>query len=128
MRLQTKEVAMSPCIAPSTRPRFDSLRTRLRHQEGLPFLNLLSQPPVEAACRHCGHQWRKRIYNPWIALSIFPSQVLSDDHSCDDAVDRFQKLRYDQGLPAVGTETGSYCEARGRLPEPVVWDLVRQTG
>jgi hypothetical protein len=119
---------MSPCTAPSTRHRFDSLRQQLSKQEGLPFLNLLSRPLVEAACRHCGHLWRKRIYTPWITLSIFLSQVLSDDHSCDDAVDRFQKLRYDQGLPAVGTETGSYCEARRRLPEPVVWDLVRQTG
>jgi len=76
----------------------------------------------------CGHLWRERIYTPWITLSLFLSQVLSDDHSCDDAVDRFQKARYDQGLPAVGTETGSYCEARRRLPETVLWDLVRRIG
>jgi Transposase DDE domain len=129
MPFRTKEVAVSQCTAPSTtRPRFDSLREQLRHQEGLPFLKLLSQPLVEAACRDCGHQWRKRIYTPWITLSLFLSQILSDDHSCDDAVDRFQKVRYDQGLPAVGTDTGSYCEARRRLPASVVWELVRPTG
>jgi len=61
-------------------------------------------------------------------LSIFLSQVLSDDHSCDDAVDRFQKSRYDQGLPAVAPETASYCEARRRLPEGLAWDLARSTG
>jgi hypothetical protein len=119
---------MSQSTAPATRHQFDSWREQLRQQEGLPFLNLLSRPRVEAACRHWGHRWRKRIYTPWITLSIFLSQVLSDDHSCDDAVDRFQKTRYDQGRSAVGTETGSYCEARQRLPEPVLWDLVRQTG
>ena len=63
------------------------------------------------------HRWRDRIYTPWITLGIFLSQVLSADHSCDDAVDRFQKCRNDQGLPKVATDTSSYCEARERLPE-----------
>ena len=35
--------------------------------------------------------------HPLDPLGIFLSQVLSDDHSCDDAVSRFQKFRYDQG-------------------------------
>ena len=119
---------MSQSTAGATCGPFDSAREQLKKQEGLPFLNLLSRPLVEAACRRCGHLWRKRIYTPWITLGVFLSQVLSDDHSCDDAVDRFQKARYDQGLAAVGVETGSYCEARQRLPEAVAWDLVRQTG
>ncbi len=50
-------------------------------------------------------------------MGLFLSQILSDDQSCDDAVDRFQKFLYDQGLPAVATETTSYGEARQRLPE-----------
>jgi hypothetical protein len=105
-----------------------SLRDQLGHQNGLPFLKLLSRAIVEQACRHGNHRWRERLYTPWITLSLFLSQVLSDDHSCDDAVDRFQKFRYDQGLPAVAPETSSYCEARQRLPEALTWDLVRRTG
>ena len=96
--------------------------------EGLPFLDVLSRPLVEAACRHSAIAGGTRVYTPWITLSLFLSQVLSDDHSCDEAVDRFQKFRYDQGLPAVSTETTSYCEARQRLPEGLFWDLVRRTG
>jgi len=119
---------MSQSTAAAARGPFDSAREQLQKREGLPFLNLLSRPLVEAACRRCGHLWRKRIYTPWITLSLFLSQVLSDDHSCDDAIDRFQKVRHDQGLSAVGVETGSYCEARQRLPEAVLWELVRQTG
>src|SRR5207245_1949239 len=38
------------------------------------------------------------------------------------------KYRYDRGLPSVGTETTSYCEARQRLPEGLFWDLVRRVG
>jgi len=119
---------MAQATPTSPRLRFDSLRNQLAKQERLPFLKILSRTLVEQACRHCNHRWRERIYTPWITLGIFLSQILSDDHSCDDAVERFQKFRYDQGLPAVAPETSSYCEARQRLPEGLTWDLVRRTG
>ena len=105
-----------------------SLRIRLRLAPGLPFLDLLSPALVEESCRRILHPWRKRIYTPWITLSLFLAQVLSDDHSCDDAVDRLQKYRHDHGFTAVASHTGSYCEARQRLPENLFWDLVRRTG
>jgi hypothetical protein len=114
--------------ASSSRDQFVSLRDQFAQQTGLPFLRVLSRAFVETACRHLSHRWRKRVYTPWITLSIFLSQILSDDHSCDDAVDRFQKFRYDQGFPAVAPDTTSYCEARQRLPEGVFWDLVHRTG
>jgi hypothetical protein len=113
--------------APS-RSQFGSVRDQLHQSRGLPFLKLLSRSLVEASCHHCNHTWRNRVYTPWITLSLFLSQILSDDHSCDDAVDRFQKYRYDQGLPSVSPETTSYCEARQRLPEKLAWELVRRTG
>jgi hypothetical protein len=119
-------VAQSTTSSPHDQ--FVSLRDQLAGQKGLPFLNILSRALVEAACRQAHHQWRERIYTPWITLSLFLSQILADDHSCDDAVDRFQKFRYDQGLPEVAPETTSYCDARRRLPEGIFWDLVRRTG
>jgi Transposase DDE domain len=125
---QTKEVAVAQSILTPSGRQFDSLREHLNRQQGLPFLDHLSPARVEASCRDRGHTWRERIYPPRITLGIFLSQVVSDDHSCDDAVDRFQKYRHDRGLPAVSPETTSYCEARQRLPEEVFWDLVRRTG
>jgi len=119
-------------VAQSTAPApcdpFVSIRDRLARHQGLPFLTILSRSAVEAACRAIGHQWRERVYLPWITLSLFLSQVLSDDHSCDEAVDRLQKFRHDRGLPLVSPETTSYCEARIRLPEGLFWELVRRTG
>jgi hypothetical protein len=79
-------------------------------------------------CRQGNYPWRERTYTPWITLGLFLSQVLSDGQSCDEAVDRFQKFRFDRRLPAVSPATTSYCEARQRLPEPLVWDLVRHSG
>jgi Transposase DDE domain len=121
-------VASAQSAAPSSRDRFDALRDRLRGQAGLPFLDLLCPRLVEDLARRCNHRWRNRVYTPWITLSLFLSQVLADDQSCTEAVDRLQKYRADRGLDPVATETGSYCEARDRLPEGLAWELVRQTG
>jgi hypothetical protein len=99
MRPDTKEVTVAQSTAPAPRVPFVSVRDQLVRQQGLPFLTILSRSAVEAVCRAFGHQWRERIYLPWVTLSLFLSQVLSDDHSCDEAVDRFQKFRHDQGLP-----------------------------
>ena len=114
--------------APSPRLTFDSARDRIAQDQGLPFLCLLSRAAVASACHRVAHQWRDRIYTPWITLGVFLSQVLSADQSCDDAVDRLQKFRHDQDLSKVATDTSSYCEARKRLPESLFWDLVRRTG
>jgi hypothetical protein len=125
---RSKDVAVEQSIAHSTGDPIHSVRGRLGRRDGLPFLDLLSRSSVEAACRLCGHQWRDRIYSPWITLSLFLSQMISDDHSCDEAVERLQKFRHDQGLSSVSPDTGSYCEARQRLPEELIWNLARRTG
>jgi hypothetical protein len=106
----------------------DAVRSQFAQQPGLPFLELLSATEVESACRARSHRWRNRIYTPWITLAMFLSQILSSDQSCGDALERFQKYRKDCGLPPVADDTASYCEARQRLPEEVVWELARRSG
>jgi hypothetical protein len=106
----------------------DAVRDQFAEQSGLPFLEVLSAAEVESTCRVWNHKWRTRIYTPWITLNMFLAQILSSDHSCGDALERFQKYRKDCGLPPVTDDTSSYCEARQRLPEEVVWDLARRSG
>ena len=106
----------------------DAARNQFAQQSGLPFLEVLSAAEVESTCRDWKHKWRSRIYTPWITLTMFLSQILSSDHSCGDALERFQKYRKDCGLPPVTDNTASYCEARQRLPEEVVWELARRSG
>ncbi len=112
----------------STGGQAGAVRDQFAQQTGLPFLEVLSAAEVESACRAWNHKWRNRIYTPWITLSMFLSQILSSDHSCGDALERFQKYRKDCGLPPVANDTASYCEARQRLPEEVVWELARRSG
>jgi hypothetical protein len=106
----------------------DTVRSQFAQQPGLPFLEVLSATEVETTCRAWNHNWRNRIYTPWITLAMFLSQILSSDQSCGDALERFQKYRKDCGLPPVADDTASYCEARQRLPEEVIWDLARRSG
>jgi hypothetical protein len=114
--------------SPSTGGQAGAVRDQFAAQAGLPFLEVLSASEVESSCRAHSHKWRSRVFTPWITLSMFLSQILSSDHSCGDALERFQKYRKDCGLPPVADDTASYCEARQRLPEEVVWDLARRSG
>ena len=119
---------MVQSTSPSKSDQAGAVRNRLAEQSGLPFLELLSASLVESVCRAWNHRWRKRIYTPWITLSMFLSQIVSSDQSCADALERFQKYRADQNLPPVTDDTVSYCEARQRLPEEAIWDLARRSG
>ena len=64
-----------------------------------------------------GGRYRDRVFGPVTTIWGFLSQVLSDDHSCRDAVARVVAHRAAGGLPACSPNTASYCNARGRLPD-----------
>ena len=60
--------------------------------------------------------WRERLYAPLDTLRLFVGQVLSADRACQDVVGRRLSERIAQGQSASALTTGSYCEARKRLP------------
>jgi hypothetical protein len=55
------------------------------------------------------------------------NQVLSEDHSCRDAVSRVIAHRVASGDAVCSPNTASYCNARGRLPTGVLRDLAKWT-
>jgi hypothetical protein len=57
----------------------------------------------------------------------FLSQVLSDDHSCRDAVARVVAHRASSGLAVCSPNAASYCNARARLLTGVLRNLARRT-
>jgi hypothetical protein len=67
-----------------------------------------------------------RIFTPLITLATFLAQILSDDHSCQAALDRLLAWRAARGLPPTSPDTGGYCKARQRLPETILPRLVRE--
>ncbi|MBW7895748.1 MAG: IS4 family transposase [Opitutaceae bacterium] len=64
---------------------------------------------------------RDRVFTPWITFCAFLGQVLQRGASCRDAVRRVQAWHLAAGTAVkVDGETGGYCQARGRLPLPVL--------
>jgi Transposase DDE domain len=62
-----------------------------------------------------------------VTFCVFLSQVLDQDHSCRAAVARLIVWLTLAGRKPCSPETGTYCDARQRLPLGVVIRLVRQT-
>src|SRR3954462_11611562 len=105
----------------------DHLRVRFARNEGLPFADVLTEARIHDALDEYGVKYRDRIFGPVTTLWGFLSQVLSEDHSCRDAVTRIIAHRAASGLGTCSPNTASYCNARGRLPTGVLCTLARRT-
>src|SRR5918912_2339678 len=66
----------------------DRLRARFARNDGLPFADVLTEPRIHDALAEHGVKYRDRVFSPVTTLWGFLSQVLSEDHSCRDAVTR----------------------------------------
>src|SRR6516225_11101228 len=105
-----------PIAQAESRLSLDQLRARFARHDGLPFADVLTESRIRAALDEHGVTYRNRVFTPVTTLWGFLSQVLSDDHSCSDAVSRIIAHRVASGHPACSPNTASYCDARGRLP------------
>src|SRR5262249_60468751 len=94
---------------------------------GLPFADVLTEARILEALNEHGVTYRDRVFGPVTTIWGFLSQVLSDDHSCRDAVARIIAHRAANGLGTCSPNTASYCNARGRLPAGVLCTLARRT-
>ena len=96
--------------------------------KALPFHDVLDAAMVEQALDAEGVRFNESTYTPFVTLCAFLSQVLDPDHSCRGAVAKLIVWLILCGRKPCSPETGTYCEARKRLPLGVVVRLVRQTG
>ena len=62
------------------------VRARFARDQGLPFADSLSETSILDALNEHGFKYRDRVFGPVTTIWGFLSQVLSDDHSCRDAV------------------------------------------
>lgn len=99
----------------------------LQESNVLPFHDILDATMVKAALVAEGVSFNESIYTPLVTLCVFLSQVLDQDHSCRAAVARLIVWLTLAGRKPCSPETGTYCDARQRLPVGVVIRLVRQT-
>jgi len=93
--------------------------------EVLPVHEILESQMVKAALAQKGVTFSERLYTPLVTLSLFLSQVLAPDHSYRVAVARLIIWLSINGRKPCSSDTGSYSDARHRLPVGVIKHLVR---
>jgi hypothetical protein len=105
----------------------DAVRARFARNEGLPFADILTEASIRDVLDEHGVQFRDRVFSPVTTIWGFLSQVLSEDHSCRDAVSRIIAHRAANGIAVCSPNTASYCNARSRLLASVLSTLARRT-
>src|SRR5438067_9207206 len=105
----------------------DQLRARFARDEGLPFADVLTEASILDALNEHGARYRDRVFSPVTTIWGFLSQVLSEDHSCRDAVARVIAHRAASGATVCSPNTASYCNARSRLLTGVLSTLAKRT-
>src|SRR6516165_4234307 len=103
------------------------VRARFARSSGLPFANVLTEANILEVLNDHGIHYRDRIFNPVTTIWGFLSQVLSDDHSCRDAVARVIAHQAASGARVCSPNTASYCNARSRLRTDVLRTLTMRT-
>ena len=108
-------------------PSLDAVRARFARDEGLPFADILAEASIRQVLDEHGVRFRDRVFSPVATIWGFLSQVLSDDHSCRDAVSRIIAHRAANGIAVCSPNTASYCNARSRLCKRVISTLAKRT-
>jgi Transposase DDE domain len=105
----------------------EEVRARFARNEGLPFAEVLTEASILDVLNEYGVKYRDRLFNPVTTIWGFLSQVLSEDHSCRDAVSRIIAHRAASGVSVCSPNTASYCNARSRLLTGVLSTLAKRT-
>jgi len=105
-----------------------SLRIRFAQVQGLPFSDILSKDDLLKIIQEEAGRFRNRIYSPVVTLTTFLSQVLSSDHSCQEAVSKVIANRIVLGEDVCSSATGPYCKARQRLSRKFLTRLLIHSG
>jgi hypothetical protein len=105
----------------------EAVRARFARNEGLPFADVLTEANILDVLNDHGVKYRDRVFNPVMTIWGFLSQVLSDDHSCRDALSRIIAHRAAKGVTVCSPNTASYCNARSRIRTGVLRTLARRT-
>src|SRR5579884_2488880 len=104
-----------------------TVRVRFARNAGLAFAQVLTEPMIRDVLNDQGVQYRDRVFNPVTTIWGFLSQVLSDDHSCRDAVARIIAHRAASGIRVCSPNTASYGNARRRMQTGVLRTLAKRT-
>jgi len=104
------------------------VRAQVGNSDAYAFFNLLTGPELFDKVESLLPAHRERLFPPTETLSMFLAQALSQDRSCQKAVNEVAIKRLGAGRAVCSTHTGGYCAARMRLPIGMVDTLTRYVG
>ena len=108
--------------------RVQILKNKFNQSLGLAFKELLPKSTIGKALEELNIKYKKRLFDPFVTLWAFLSQVLDTDKSCHNAVSKIIAYLTGEGVEIPSTDTSAYCQARSRLPEKLLEKLFNQTG
>src|SRR5262249_11511968 len=114
---------------PATSPTFTHLLRSFA--QGGPDDTLLTEEDIQQACQRHHVSFAEQpdaIWTPVLTLWAFLWQGAATAKNCVSAVTRVLAWRLAQGLAPCSVNTGAYCKARAKLPEPFLKDLFTTSG
>lgn len=105
-----------------------NITQQINKADAYSFFNLLTSPELLSVVEEQLPEHRERLYPPTTTLSLFLTQCMNNDSSCQNAVNSHTVERVFNGLKPCSTKTGGYCKARQRLPLEMIMSLTKQTG
>ena len=92
------------------------------------FFNVLTDDVLFNRLEELLPEHRERRFPPTETLSMFLTQVMSSDRSCQNIVNKRAIKHTLTGVSGFSVSTGGYCRARQRLPCELVSSLACQLG
>ena len=103
--------------------RVQILKDKFAKSLGLPFKELLPSSVIGQALSELKIKYYQRLFDPFVTLWAFLSQVLDTDKTCHNAVSKIIAQLAEEGVEVPSTDTSGYCQARARLPEKLLEKL-----
>ncbi|WP_199350215.1 hypothetical protein [Nostoc flagelliforme] len=103
--------------------RVQILKDKFSQSLGLPFKEVLPESAIRLAISELKIKYKKRLFDPFITLWAFLSQVLDSDKTCHNAVSKIIANLAESDVEIPSSDTSTYCQARARLPEKLLEKL-----
>jgi Insertion element 4 transposase N-terminal len=103
--------------------RIQIIKDKFSQSLGLPFKELLPESAMKQAIAELKIKYKKRLFDPFVTLWAFLSQVIDTDKSCHNAVSKIIAHLAGEEVEIPSTDTSAYCQARSRFPEKLLEKL-----
>lgn len=92
--------------------RVQILKQKFTQSLGLPFQDLLPESVITEAMEADNIKYRRRLFDPFVTIWAFLSQVLDADKTCHKAVSRVIAWLAGVDAEIPSEDTSAYCQAR----------------